>query len=127
RHLALLEPGEIGLLGGGGAQVVCGHVHRVALRAADLPRQVVVPVDERRGPEKLAGVGERGVGRGRGRLRGGGSGHEWSGGKDEEEENGGARAAHRAPFMDSPLVEGRPSCTSSGRVMNSGQIERSYS
>ena len=73
--LSPLEPREIGVLGRRRAEIVGGHVARVALGAADLPRQVVVAVDERRGPQQRAGMGERGVGG----LRGGGCGHrQWS-------------------------------------------------
>ena len=120
--LALGQTLEVGMLGRARAEVVRGHVARMSRGAADLPRQVVVAVDQRRGAEQRASVRERGVRRGR--LRGGGSGH---GDESGEEEKGrdsrratGSRARRHA-------LAARPSWTSSGRVMNSGQIVRSYS
>ena len=67
--LPCLEPREIGVLGRRRAEVVGGHVARVPSARADLPRQVVVAVDERRRPQQRAGVRERGDPAG---LRGGG-------------------------------------------------------
>ena len=82
-------------LGVGCAEVVGRHVARVALGAPDLPRQVVVAVDQRRGPEQRAGVGERGIGG----LRGGGCGHRQRS-EEEREETTSADGAHVSPCSE---------------------------
>ena len=92
--LALSQALEIGVLRRAGSQVVGGHIARVAGGASDLPRQVVVSVDQRRGPEERAGARERGVG-GR-RLRVGGSGHQDESREEEEERQRRRSSDHRA-------------------------------
>jgi hypothetical protein len=62
-QLAGLHPSEVGMLRRRLTDIVRGHVQRMIGGATDLPGQIVVPVDQRRGPEQRTSVGQRPVGR----------------------------------------------------------------
>ena len=58
-HLALGQPGQVGVPFGWLPEVVGGHVAGSILALADLPGQIVVPVDQGSGAQELLGVLQR--------------------------------------------------------------------